>query len=234
MSATGRAFASRTLASRTFAFEPPAWRPVRRLVSYTLGAGAAGLLWLALYAWLGWRIWAQGAPLLAPLNLALGAVLVAAGVLLVLVGWELAQRWINLMRPVGWRALSGPQMLALTPSEFEAYVAQRIFARQGYAVINTPDVKDGGIDIILTDRAGATAVVQCKRYRGTVGEEIVRDLYGTMLHSGATQGFLVTTGAISQDARRWAAGKPLTLIDGARLVELARSLPHEGETTVRR
>ncbi len=229
MSATGR-----LLQSRTFAFEPPRWRPVRQLLSWTLGAGAAGLLWLALYGWLGWRLWALDAPFFAPLNLALGAVLVAAGVLLVLVAWELLRRWISLMRPVGWRALSIRQMLALTPSEFEAYVAQRIFARQGYAVVNTPDVKDGGVDIILTDGLGATAVVQCKRYRGTVGEEIVRDLYGTMLHSGATRGFLVTTGNISAAARRWAEGKPLELIDGTRLAELARSVPHTNETSVHR
>ena len=225
---------SRTLETRTFAFEPPRWRPVRRLVAYTLGVGAAGLLWLALFGWLGWRLWAQGAPLLAPLNLALAAVLVAAGVLIVLVGWELARRWVSLLRPAGWRALNVEQMMALAPSAFEQYVAQRIFARQGYQVHNTPDVKDGGIDIILTDRDGTTAVVQCKRYRGTVGEEIVRDLYGTMLHSGATQGFLVTTGNISPAARRWAVGKPLELIDGARLVELARSLPHTDDDSVRR
>lgn len=225
---------TRTLETRIWAFEPPRWRPVRQLVSYTLGALAAGLLWLALYGWLGWRLWAQGAPLLAPLNLALAAVLVAAGVLIALVGWELARRWVNLLRPAGWRALSINQMMALTPSQFEAYVAQRIFARQGYAVVNTPDVKDGGIDIILTDGLGATAVVQCKRYRGTVGEEIVRDLYGTMLHSGAMHGFLVTTGSISPAARRWAEGKPLELIDGPRLAELARSLPHASETAVHR
>ncbi len=228
MSATGR-----VLQSRTYAFEPPRWRPRRQLLSYTLGAGVAALLWLALYGWLGWRIGAQGVPLLAPLNLALGALLVAAGVLLVLVGRELARRWVSLLRPVGWRALSVNQMLALTPSEFEAYVAQRIFARQGYGVVNTPDVKDGGIDIILTDRSGSIGVVQCKRYRGTVGEEVVRDLYGTMLHSGATQGFLVTTGSISKAARQWAAGKPLELIDGPRLAELARSLPHTRDDSVR-
>ncbi len=225
---------TRTLETRIFAFEPPRWRPVRRLFTYTLGASAALLVWLALYGWLGYRLWAQGAPLLAPLNVVLMAVLVAAGVLIALVGWELLRRWVSLMRPVGWRALNVPQMMALTPSEFEAYVAQRIFARQGYAVVNTPDVKDGGIDIILTDVQGATAVVQCKRYRGTVGEEVVRDLYGTMLHSGATQGFLVTTGNISLAARRWAVGKPLELIDGTRLVELARSVPHTNASSVHR
>ena len=64
---------------------------------------------------------------------------------------------------------------------------------------------------------------RCKRYRGTVGEAVVRDLYGTMMHASATYAYLVTTGAISDEARRWALGKPIQLIDGPQLVELTKS-----------
>ncbi|MCB0109887.1 MAG: restriction endonuclease, partial [Caldilineaceae bacterium] len=46
---------------------------------------------------------------------------------------------------------------------------------------------------------------------------------GTMVHSGVTRAFLVTSGTISDDARKWAADKPITLIDGQRLVELSRA-----------
>ena len=81
----------------------------------------------------------------------------------------------------------------------------------------------GGVDILVTDAAGRLAVVQCKRYRGTVGESTVRDLYGTMIHHDASMAFLVSTGAISASARRWAAGKPIGLIDGERLVDLSRA-----------
>ncbi len=113
----------------------------------------------------------------------------------------------------------------LTPSQFEEYVAQRLFARQGYAVENTPDVADGGVDIFVTDSRGRRAVVQCKRYHGTVGEAVVRDLYGTMLHNGAAMGYLVTAGAISEAARQWAAGKSIFLIDGHELEQLAKAEP---------
>ena len=111
----------------------------------------------------------------------------------------------------------------MTPSQFEAYVAYRLFERRGYRVNNVRDTKDGGIDIVVTDEWGQQAIVQCKRYRGTVGAPIVRDLYGTMIHSGVGYAYLVTNSNFSDEARQWAAGKPIELIDGRRLVELSQA-----------
>ena len=122
-----------------------------------------------------------------------------------------------------WDALDLEQMMAMDPAEFEEYVAQRVFNHRGYTVNNTRNTKDGGVDIQVIDRFGQTAVVQCKRYRGTVGESTVRDLYGTMIHFEASYAYLVTTGAISDEARRWAVGKPIELIDGRELVEITKS-----------
>ena len=112
--------------------------------------------------------------------------------------------------------------MALTPSEFEDYVAERLFVRRGFQVLNVRDTKDGGVDVLVTDSLGQKAIVQCKRYRNTVGAGIVRELYGTMIHEGATYGYLVTSGLISEEARRWAAGKPIQLIDGYQLAELSK------------
>jgi restriction system protein len=116
-------------------------------------------------------------------------------------------------------------MYRLEPSEFEDYVAYRIFARQGYKVLNTPDTKDGGIDVLITDEYGRQSVVQCKRYKGTVGSATVRELYGTMIHTGAVRAYLATTAEISNDARTWAEGKPIILLDGERLEQLSRATP---------
>lgn len=212
---------------RSYAFQTPRWQPQRRLHAQTLALAGATLAWVALYAWLGHRLWSARAAFSSALSVGQAAVLIMLGVAVGVAWWQLGKRWLALLQPARWRALSLEQMMALTPAEFEHYVAERIFARQGYHVVNTPDVKDGGIDLLLTDRDGRRAVVQCKRYRGTVGAEIVRDLYGTMIHDGAAHAFLVTTGAISRAAREWAAGKNIELIDGARLLELARSLPNE-------
>jgi len=48
----------------------------------------------------------------------------------------------------------------------------------------------------------------------------VRDLYGTMLHEGATKGILVTTAEFGPSAQEFAAGKPLTLLGGRQLADL--------------
>lgn len=211
--------------TRTYALDTPRWRSPSALHLRTLGAGVATVIWLLLYGWLFHRLWTVHAPFTSPLNLGIVIVLVVLGVVASVTWWMVARHWLQLLRPVRWRALTVEQMLELSPPQFEQYVADRIFARQGFTAINTRDVKDGGIDVELIDEQGRRAVVQCKRYRGTVGEETVRDLYGTMIHSGATGAYLVTTGTISQAARRWAADKPIDLIDGERLVYLARTLP---------
>ena len=43
--------------------------------------------------------------------------------------------WLCCLRPTG-PALSRDELYRLTPSQFEEYVAQRLFARQGYTVEN--------------------------------------------------------------------------------------------------
>ena len=113
------------------------------------------------------------------------------------------------------------QMLALDPAEFETWIAL-MFQLNGYRVHNTPHSGDHGVDIEVSRPPVNTGLVQCKRYRGTVGESVVRELYGTLIHERADRAWLATTGAISGRAREWAAGKPIELWDGQKIVELAR------------
>ena len=113
------------------------------------------------------------------------------------------------------------QMMALEPEELETWVGL-LFTLRGYEVRNTRFSADHGIDLEVAGEGIARGVVQCKRYRGTVGEPVVRELYGTHVHENAEYSWLATTGAISRRAREWAAGKPMDLWDGQRLVELAR------------
>lgn len=113
------------------------------------------------------------------------------------------------------------QMLALQPDEFEEWVGL-LFQLDGYEVQNTQYSGDHGIDLAVSGRGTQRGLVQCKRYRGTVGEPTVRDLYGTLMHEGAEFAWLATTGAISRQAREWAMGKPIELWDGQKLVELAK------------
>ncbi|MEM7333295.1 MAG: restriction endonuclease [Chloroflexota bacterium] len=118
------------------------------------------------------------------------------------------------------------QLYALSPAEFEEYVGQ-IFQKRGYKVQLRGRSGDMGVDIEVRRNTGKKAVVQCKRYKHTVGPETIRELYGTLIHERASHAFLVTTAEISDAAQQWAKGKPMTLIDGKTLVEIAASLDNE-------
>lgn len=209
-------------------WQPPDWRAIR-LIILLIGT----LLWLTLYSWLFLHLWRIGvAPFFAGQDTTSFALILASvglGVPLMLAWRAQGAAWLARVRTgmleSQWAALSPTQAHKLTPREFEEYVAQRIFARQGYTVQNTPDVKDGGIDILVRDQHGHLIIVQCKRYSNTVGSGTVRELYGTMIHAGAAHAFLVTSGRISQDAQTWARDKPIFLVDGILLARLARARP---------
>jgi restriction system protein len=210
-------------AQRTYHFRPPIWRPAKQLNTQTFALFLSLVGWLVLYGWLGWRLWAQGLEKSGRLEIGLGIACVALGIPLALGWWSALRRWRTRVRSNTWPALSLEKISKLTPSQFEEYVAQRIFARQGYQVDNVRDTKDGGVDIIVIDTQGHRAIVQCKLYRNVVGEPIVRDLYGALIHNDAYMAYLVTNSHISTAARRWAVGKPIALIDGPQLVELSQS-----------
>ncbi|MBK8901676.1 MAG: restriction endonuclease [Anaerolineaceae bacterium] len=122
-----------------------------------------------------------------------------------------------------WEPLDLTALYNLHPAEFERYVA-RLFRQKGYKVLLRGRSGDLGVDLVITRQGGKRAIAQCKRYRNTIGPDIVRELYGTLIHEGVSHAFLVTTAEISDSAREWAQGKPMTLIDGPTLVEIAASL----------
>ena len=114
------------------------------------------------------------------------------------------------------------QLRAMSPREFEQFTAL-LFGRMGYAVKVTTASADKGVDLFL-ERDGRTAIVQCKKYKGNVGQPVVRDFYGTMIHNKADQGYVVTTGTFSVPAQNWAGGKQIHLVDGAELMDWIESL----------
>lgn len=210
-------------------FESSRWGVPDSAPLLTIGLILATVVWIILYLWLGWRLLNEPSPIWRAGNLILAALCVLLGVGIAL-GWIVVlPRWRawgrERFRRVEWPALSVAEVQALTPSEFESYVAYRLFERQGYTVENRRDVKDGGVDISVVSAMGRHYIVQCKRYNSTVGSSTVRDLYGTMIHEGAIHAYLVTSGPISRDAREWGEGKPITFIDGEELAKRARVSP---------
>lgn len=117
---------------------------------------------------------------------------------------------------------SRPNLMDLTPSEFEALVSN-LFGRMGLETKLTRSSKDGGVDAVAYDTRpvlGGKVVIQAKRYRNTVGVSAVRDLYGTLLNEGASKGIIVATSSYGPDAYEFSKDKPLELIDGGGLLYL--------------
>jgi restriction system protein len=101
--------------------------------------------------------------------------------------------------------------------EFEVLVGEA-FRRQGYGVVETGGGgADGGVDLVLT-RDREKYLVQCKQWKAyKVGVQVVRELYGLMSAHGAAGGFVVSSGTFTDESRRFAEGRNVHLIDGAKL-----------------
>ena len=101
--------------------------------------------------------------------------------------------------------------------EFEALVGE-YFRRQGYTVIEQGGGgPDGGVDVLL-QKGADRYLVQCKHWRALrVGVQPVRELYGVMAARRVAGGFLVTSGDYTDEARSFAAGRELELINGQAL-----------------
>lgn len=113
-----------------------------------------------------------------------------------------------------YETLTGLQRLNGT--EFESFVAN-LFTADGYSVVHRGGSGDEGIDLIL--RVGGTVdVVQCKRWKNEIGSSVIREFFGSLIHAGARQGFVITTAGFTDRARSFAKGKPILLIDGPYLI----------------
>ena len=180
------------------------------------GLTLLSVLWL-LYRAITQPLWDDSLPsmLVEFINLAATAVTLTLMVIWTGLWWRRGQR--PLANPI---ALSIDELYQLSPAEFEQYTA-RVFRQKGYRVKLRGRSGDMGVDLELTKPDGKKAIVQCKRYKHTIGPDIVRELYGTLIHEQVAHAFLVTTAAISDSARQWAQGKPLTLIDGDTLTQIA-------------
>lgn len=111
------------------------------------------------------------------------------------------------------------ELLELSPRDFEEYVSQ-LLKHLGYSNIElTPYVNDKGIDVIAY-KDDFKYVVQCKRYKGTVGSPDIQTFLGAMSHAQADKGLFITTGMFSFEAEKMAAEHPIVLINRIDLAKL--------------
>jgi restriction system protein len=115
-----------------------------------------------------------------------------------------------------------PNLMDLSPSEFEALITN-LFQKMGYETRLTRSSRDGGVDCVaykLDSIIRVKVVIQAKRYKDTVGVSAVRDLYGTVMNEGASQGILITTSGFGKASFEFAENKPLDLFSGSQLLAL--------------
>jgi restriction system protein len=106
--------------------------------------------------------------------------------------------------------------------EFEMLVGDA-FRRQGYSVRETgPGGVDGGVDLILR-KDGQMILVQCRQWRTKlVDVKLVREMYGLLMHHRADAVKIIAIGQYTDDAQRFANGKPIELICGNALLAMLR------------
>lgn len=117
---------------------------------------------------------------------------------------------------------------ALGWRDFERLVGEA-FRREGYAIEETGlGGADGGIDLILR-KDGKRTLVQCKQWkRRKVPVNVVREMYGLLKHHDAHAVRIAALGGYTRDAERFAAGKPIALIDGPTLLAMVREMQDSG------
>lgn len=126
-----------------------------------------------------------------------------------------------------WREELLRALLAMSPTAFE-HLARRLLRAAGFVNATvTGGSGDGGIDGVGVYRLSLVSFpvyFQCKRYRGAVGPEKVRDFRGAMQGRG-DKGLLITTGSFTGSAEDEATrdgAPPIDLIDGERLCDLLK------------
>jgi restriction system protein len=111
----------------------------------------------------------------------------------------------------------GKTIEGISWQQFEQLTGEA-FRRQGFTVTETGgNGPDGGIDLILhKDRE--KYLVQCKQWRSLkVGVTVIREFFGVIAAEGAVGGFVVTSGAFTAEAKAFASGRNIRLVEGAEL-----------------
>jgi restriction system protein len=113
---------------------------------------------------------------------------------------------------------------ALPWKKFEELLAEA-YRRQGYSVRENSSLgPDGGIDLEL-EKGGRIYLVQCKQWRDEkVPVHVIREMFGVMTAQHASGVHVVTSGMFTQEAKNFAADKPIDLIEGNVLAEMIRNV----------
>jgi restriction system protein len=110
----------------------------------------------------------------------------------------------------------------LDPLEFERFITG-LLHQMGFEAQTTKASGDGGIDIeavLERPMVGGRYLFQCKRFGADnpVGSAAVREFYGALIADRkAAKGVFITTSTFTPQAREFAEGLAIELIDGDQL-----------------
>jgi restriction system protein len=116
--------------------------------------------------------------------------------------------------------------------QFEELIGEA-FRRQGYAVLENEGAgPDGGVDLWLR-KNNNRYLVQCKQWKSQkVGVKVVREMYGLVAAHSAAGAIIVISGMFTQEARTFATGKTIDLIEGQQLVAMINSVKKNNSSRV--
>jgi restriction system protein len=130
---------------------------------------------------------------------------------------------------IGWSDQLLQRMQTIDAAAFER-LSQRLLRESGFTRVEVSGKSgDGGIDgvgVLRVNLISFQVLFQCKRWKGSVGSEVVRNFRGAM-QGRADKGLIITTGTFTADARKEATrdGAPaIDLIDGEALCGLLKDL----------
>jgi restriction system protein len=130
---------------------------------------------------------------------------------------------------VGWSDLLLQRVQGIEPAAFER-LSQRLLREGGFTRVEiTGGSGDDGIDgmgVLRVNLISFQVLFQCKRWKGSIGSEVIRNFRGAM-QGRADKGLIITTGTFTVKARKEATrdGAPaIDLIDGEALCGLMKDL----------
>lgn len=122
------------------------------------------------------------------------------------------------------------ETLRATPWKDFEYLVAEAYRRRGFNVdYSLGKGSDGGVDLVLR-KDGRKSLVQCKQWKVfSVGRPVLQQMFGIMTAESADEAVIVTSGQFTAEARAFACGKPMQLLDGPNLLELVRSVQSGSE-----
>lgn len=111
---------------------------------------------------------------------------------------------------------------SLSGHDFEDLI-EELIKKLGFITEERKRSADGGIDIRAISEKPifkGLYIIQCKRHSKTIGEAIIRDLFGVVSSERANKGILITSSRFTKSAKDFARNKPIELIDGDKFLEL--------------